>query len=118
MVEEGLLVCLVEFGDVVELAVDCVGGGVEWSVGDVVEDEVVEAGVEVLGDAGEGVEAGGDAVVFVAADLAAVAADGVGEFGLGEAGGGSEGFDSSCIPGCMTAASGCSTKRPSAQPTS
>ena len=62
-----------------------VGGGVEGAVWDVVVDEVVEAGVEVLGDAGEGVEAGCDFAVFVAADLAAVAAGGVGELGLGEA---------------------------------
>ena len=39
-------------------------GGVEGAAVDVVEDEVVEAGVEGLGDAGEGVEAGGDAPVF------------------------------------------------------
>ena len=57
-----------------EAAVDGVGGGVEWAVFDVVEDEVVEACVEGLGDAGEGVEAGCDFAVFVAADLAAVAA--------------------------------------------
>lgn len=44
----------------------------EWSSGGVIEDEVVEAGVEGFGDAGERVEAGGDAAVFVAGDLAGV----------------------------------------------
>lgn len=86
MVEEGLLVSLGEFGDVGESADEGVFGGVEWSAVDVVEDEVVEADVEGFGDAGEGVEAGRDAPVFVAADLAAVAADLFGKFGLGEAG--------------------------------
>ena len=51
----------------------------EGSSVDVVEDEVVEADVEGLGDASEGVEAGGDAAVLVAADLSAVAADVFGE---------------------------------------
>jgi len=49
----------------------------------VLEDQVVEAGVEGLCDAGERADAGGDAPVFVSGDLAAVAADAIGELGLG-----------------------------------
>jgi len=84
-----------------------VGWGFEGSVGDVVEDEVVEAGVEGLGDAGEGVEAGGDFAVFVAADLAAVAAGGFGELGLGEACFAAEGFDSFAEGHVVVSCCGC-----------
>jgi len=48
-------------------------------------DKVVDAGVEGLGDADDGFETGGDPAVFVAADLAGVAADLLGELGLGQA---------------------------------
>ena len=55
-VGDGVAVGLVEFCDVGEAVFDAGGGGVEWSAGGVVEDEVVEADVEGFGDAGEGVE--------------------------------------------------------------
>ena len=58
-----------------------------------VDDEVVEAGVEGFGDAGGDVEAGGDAAVFVAADLAGVGADLFGELALGPAVFGAEFLD-------------------------
>ena len=63
-----------------------VGRGVERPAGLVLEDQVVEAGVEGLCDAGERADAGGDAPVFVSGDLAAVAADAIDELGLGPAG--------------------------------
>ncbi len=43
---------------------------------------------------GRCVEAGGDAPVLIAADLAVVAADLFGELGLGDAGFGAQGLDS------------------------
>jgi hypothetical protein len=48
---------------------------------------VVDADVEGLGEADEGVGGGGDAAGFVAADASAVGSDVVAEFGLGPAGG-------------------------------
>lgn len=94
MVEEGALVVFGELRGFGDAGFEEVCGGVEGAAGLVVEDEVVEAGVEGFGDAGEGVEAGGDAAVLIAADLAAVAADAFGEFGLGPAGFDASGHDS------------------------
>jgi len=85
VVEQGALVVVVEFGGFGDAGFEEVGGGVERPAGLVVEDEVVEAGVECFSDAGESVEAGRDAAVLMAADLASVAADAFGELGLGPA---------------------------------
>jgi hypothetical protein len=57
----------------------------EGAAGGAVDGEVVEADVESLGDSQEGVEAGGDAPVLVAADAAGVGAYVGGEFFLGPA---------------------------------
>lgn len=54
-------------------------GDVQGAAGDVLDGEVVEADVQGLGDADGGVEAGCDASVLIAADLARVcAADALG----------------------------------------
>jgi hypothetical protein len=61
-------------------------GWVEWAAGGgVVEEEVVAGDVEGFGEADDDVGAGGDAAVFVAADLCGVGADACGEVGLGPA---------------------------------
>lgn len=51
--EQALAVGFVEFGECGEAICEAVVGGVEGAAGDVVEDEVVEADVERLGDAGD-----------------------------------------------------------------
>lgn len=86
MVEQGALVVVAQLGGFGNAGFEEVGGGVERPARLVVEDEVVEAGVEGFGDAGERFEAGGDATVFVSGDLAAIASDALGELGLGPAG--------------------------------
>lgn len=71
-------------------------GGVGWGegvAGCVVEEQVVAGDVEGLGDADEGVEAGGDFAGFVAADALAVGSDEFAEVGLGPVVFGSECFD-------------------------
>src|SRR5579875_677948 len=72
-----------ELAEIGEAGVEHVVGGVQGPSGG---DEVVDAGVEGLGDADDGFEAGGDPAVFVAAGLAGAAADLLGELGLGQAG--------------------------------
>jgi len=63
-----------------------VGGGVQGPAGRVGDDEVVHGDVEGLGDANDGVQAGGELAAFVAGDLPGVGVDLVGEVGLGPAG--------------------------------
>jgi len=62
-----------------------VGESGEGSAGCGVDEEVVGGHVEGLGEADEHVDAGGDALVFVAADALAVGAETLAEFGLGAA---------------------------------
>ena len=50
-----------------------------WSAGGVVDEEVVAGDVKDLGEADERVGGGGDAAVFIAADLGGVGVDGFGE---------------------------------------
>ena len=69
-----------EVGEVGELVAEKVLCGVQWSAVGVGDDEVVDADVEGLGDVHEGFQARGDPAVLIAADLAAVAADLLGEF--------------------------------------
>lgn len=76
------LVVGVEGCEVGELVAEEVLGGVQRPAVGVGDDEVVDADVEGLGDPDEGLEAGGDPAVLVAADLAAVAVDLLGEFAL------------------------------------
>lgn len=66
--EERGAVVVVELGDGGEAVGEDVLGGVERPPGYVVEDEVVEADVEGLRDAGKGVEAWGDAAVLITAE--------------------------------------------------
>src|SRR5215468_9480638 len=68
-----------ELAEVGKAGVEDAVGGVQELAGGVGGDEEVDAGVEGLGDADHGFEAGGEPAVFVAADLAGVAADLVGE---------------------------------------
>lgn len=83
--EDGVAVVGVECGEIVELGGELVVGAGEGSSGCGVDEEVVDGDVEGLGEGDEGVDAGGDAFVFVAADSLAVGADGFAELGLGPA---------------------------------
>lgn len=92
--EQALAVGVVEFCEGGEAFGEAMVVDVQRAAGLVVEDEVVEADVEGLGQAGDGVQRRGDAAVFVAADLAGVGgADTLRELGLGEAEFAAEFFD-------------------------
>jgi len=58
---------------------------------------VVDGDVEDFADAGQDVEAGGDAAVFVAGDLAGVGAGLLGEVGLGPAAFGAQGLEAVAV---------------------
>jgi len=76
---------VVEFGDGGGAVAEDVFGGVQRAAGDVVDEQVVQADVEGLGEADQRVGRRGDAAGFVAADAPGVGADLFAEFGLGPA---------------------------------
>lgn len=84
-VEDGVAVVGVEVGEVGDAVGEFVVGAGEGSAGCGVDDEVVDGHVEGLGEADEHVDAGGDALVLVAADALTVGAEALAEFGLGPA---------------------------------